>query len=89
MSSFPLFPFSSFLDPGAVAHLSFACTGTISCIIGWFVLPEIARRREGELDEMFEAKVPPRKFRKYVTQVEINLREHAEKEGKNAEEVQA
>ncbi|KAI2611825.1 general substrate transporter [Hypoxylon sp. NC1633] len=53
----------------------FGATGAISCIIGWFVLPEIARRTSAEIDEMFEDKIAPRKFRKHVTRVQIFLEE--------------
>lgn len=31
---------------------SFAGTGTVSVIIAWFLLPEVARRTPGEIDEM-------------------------------------
>lgn len=33
----------------------------------WFVIPETTGRSAAELDEMFEAKVKPWRFRKYVT----------------------
>lgn len=55
----------------SLTSFSFGATGIISCIIGYFVLPEIACRTPAEIDEMFEDKVPPRKFRKHVTQVQI------------------
>lgn len=54
---------------------SFGATGTISCVIGYFVLPEIRCRTPAEIDEMFEAKIAPRKFWKHVTQVQIFLDE--------------
>lgn len=59
---------------------SFGITGVLSCIIGYFVLPEIACRAPAEIDEMFEKRVAPRKFRNYVTEVEMFNREKAEKE---------
>lgn len=31
---------------------SFAGTGAVSVIIAWFLLPEVARRTPGEIDEM-------------------------------------
>ncbi|KAH8743739.1 general substrate transporter [Diaporthe sp. PMI_573] len=49
----------------------FGATGTISCIIGYFVLPEITCRTPAEIDEMFRDKIAPRKFRKHVTQVQL------------------
>jgi SP family general alpha glucoside:H+ symporter-like MFS transporter len=51
----------------------FAGTGTIAVAIGWFLLPEVARRSPAEIDEMFAKKVPSRKFKGYVTEVERNL----------------
>ena len=53
----------------------FAITGTISCVIGFFVLPEITMRTPAEIDEMFADKVAPRKFRKHVTRVQMFLAE--------------
>jgi hypothetical protein len=55
--------------------LSFGATGAISCTIGYFVLPEIACRTPAEIDEMFENRIAPRKFRKHVTQVQTFLEE--------------
>ncbi|CAK7229980.1 hypothetical protein SBRCBS47491_007431 [Sporothrix bragantina] len=53
----------------------FAITGTISCIVGYFVLPEITMRTPAEIDEMFADKVAPRKFRKHITRVQMFLEE--------------
>ncbi|KAL5357702.1 general substrate transporter [Aspergillus floccosus] len=50
----------------------FAATGTLSTIIAWFILPEVARRTPGEIDEMFEKKVNLRKFDKYYTDAQRN-----------------
>ncbi|GES58542.1 major facilitator superfamily domain, general substrate transporter [Aspergillus terreus] len=50
----------------------FAATGTISTVIAWFILPEVARRTPGEIDEMFEKKVNLRKFDKYYTDAQRN-----------------
>jgi hypothetical protein len=36
----------------------------------WFVIPETSGRSPAELDELFEAKVKPWRFRKHVTQVQ-------------------
>ncbi|OCF30852.1 hypothetical protein I316_07485 [Kwoniella heveanensis BCC8398] len=36
----------------------------------WFIIPEVKGRSAAELDEMFELKVKPWRFRKYVTEVE-------------------
>ena len=51
----------------------FAGTGFIAVFIGWFLLPEVARRSPAEIDEMFAKKVPSRKFKGYVTEVEKNF----------------
>jgi MFS transporter, SP family, general alpha glucoside:H+ symporter len=48
----------------------FGCTGFIVVIVGWFIIPEVARRTPAEIDEMFEKKVKPRKFKGFVTDVE-------------------
>ncbi|ODN75042.1 hypothetical protein L202_06262 [Cryptococcus amylolentus CBS 6039] len=53
----------------------FAGTGSVATVVGWFILPEVARRTPAELDEMFEKKVNPRKFKGYVTEVELQSRE--------------
>ncbi|TYJ54173.1 hypothetical protein B9479_005184 [Cryptococcus floricola] len=53
----------------------FAGTGSVATVVGWFILPEVARRTPAELDEMFEKKVNPRKFKGYVTEVEMQSRE--------------
>ncbi|WWC63091.1 uncharacterized protein I303_105690 [Kwoniella dejecticola CBS 10117] len=40
-------------------------------VIGlWFVIPETTGRSAAELDEMFEAKIKPWRFRKYVTEAQ-------------------
>ncbi|KAK8869487.1 hypothetical protein IAR55_000052 [Kwoniella newhampshirensis] len=59
----------------------FAGTGTVAVIVGWFILPEVARRSPAEIDEMFEKKVPPRKFKDYVTEVQMNSAERRREEG--------
>ncbi|CAK7231038.1 hypothetical protein SCUCBS95973_007777 [Sporothrix curviconia] len=53
----------------------FAITGTLSCIVGYFVLPEITMRTPAEIDEMVADKVAPRKFRKHITPVQMFLDE--------------
>ncbi|KAJ6087608.1 hypothetical protein N7467_006522 [Penicillium canescens] len=55
----------------------FAATGAVAVIIGWFILPEVSLRTPGEIDELFEKKVNFRKFKGYVTDVEINARTHS------------
>lgn len=34
------------------AHASFAGTGSVAVVIGWLILPEVARRTPAEIDEM-------------------------------------
>lgn len=47
----------------------------MSVIIAWFILPEVARRTPGEIDELFERKVNLRKFDKYITEVQMRADE--------------
>ncbi|KAH8768515.1 general substrate transporter [Hyaloscypha finlandica] len=56
---------------GVKTGFFFAGTGFVSVVIAWFILPEVARRTPGEIDELFERKVNLRKFDKYVTDVQI------------------
>lgn len=32
---------------------SFAGTGSIATVVGWFILPEVARRTPAEIDELY------------------------------------
>ncbi|KAL2693685.1 hypothetical protein Neosp_000246 [[Neocosmospora] mangrovei] len=64
----------------------FGAAGVISCVVGFFVLPEIACRTPAEIDEMFEDKIAPRKFRKRVTQVQVFLEEKGHKEHMSPED---
>lgn len=59
---------------------SFGAMGTISCVIAYFILPEITCRTPAEIDEMFEDKIAPRKFRNHVTQVQLFLEEKGNQE---------
>ncbi|KAJ5205098.1 uncharacterized protein N7498_005977 [Penicillium cinerascens] len=65
---------------GVKTGFFFAVTGTISVIISWFILPEVACRTPAEVDEMFEKRVNLRKFKNHVTEVEMHANElHNEK----------
>jgi hypothetical protein len=59
---------------------SFAATGAIVVVIAWFILPEVARRTPGEIDEMFEERVNLRKFKNYVTKVQLQAEAQGEKQ---------
>lgn len=59
---------------------SFGTVGILSCAIGWYILPEMARRTPAEIDEMFQDKIKPRAFRKHVTRVQIYLEEKEERD---------
>ncbi|GFZ49652.1 hypothetical protein JCM24511_07053 [Saitozyma sp. JCM 24511] len=48
----------------------FACTGGIGLVINYFILPEVRGRSFAELDEMFEARISPRRMKSHVTEVE-------------------
>jgi SP family general alpha glucoside:H+ symporter-like MFS transporter len=64
------------------AGFFFGCAGTLSCIVGWWCLPELARRTPAELDEMFTKKIGPRKFKKYKTEIQMHLQEQEAMEGR-------
>lgn len=48
----------------------FAGLGSIACVAAYFLVPETARRNSAELDELYEKKIPCRKMRQYVTDVQ-------------------
>ncbi|KIM99972.1 hypothetical protein OIDMADRAFT_166109 [Oidiodendron maius Zn] len=60
---------------GVKTGFFFAGTGFVAVVISWFILPEMARRTPGEIDELFEKRVNLRKFDKYVTEVQIRANE--------------
>jgi hypothetical protein len=49
----------------------FACAATIGVVLVYFFVPEHKNRTFAELNELYEAKVPARKFRQTKTQVQI------------------
>ncbi|CRK30147.1 hypothetical protein BN1723_014518 [Verticillium longisporum] len=57
---------------GVKTAFFFAGTGTVAVAIAWLILPEVARRTPAEIDELFEKRVPLRKFKGYVTEVEMH-----------------
>ncbi|OJJ44483.1 hypothetical protein ASPZODRAFT_18673 [Penicilliopsis zonata CBS 506.65] len=59
---------------GVKTGFFFAATGSIAVVVAWFILPEVALRTPAEIDELFEKRVNFRKFKGYVTDVEINAR---------------
>ncbi|KAE8154589.1 general substrate transporter [Aspergillus avenaceus] len=63
---------------GVKTGFFFAGTGTVTVIISWFILPEVTRRTPAEIDEMFEKKVNLRKFKNYVTEVQMYAAEQHE-----------
>ncbi|KAH7093519.1 general substrate transporter [Paraphoma chrysanthemicola] len=60
---------------GVKTGFFFAGTGAVSVVCAWFLLPEIARRTPAEIDELFDKKVNLRKFRKYITDVQVNAQQ--------------
>ena len=48
----------------------FLGTGIVVTVLVYFYVPEPSQRNSAELDEMFAKKVPARKMRKYVTDVQ-------------------
>ncbi|SMR42963.1 unnamed protein product [Zymoseptoria tritici ST99CH_1E4] len=66
---------------GVKTGFFFAGTGALAVAISWYILPELARRTPAEIDEMFEKKVTLRKFKRYVTDVQMNVEEPSKLEG--------
>ncbi|KAJ5297538.1 hypothetical protein PENANT_c005G03852 [Penicillium antarcticum] len=60
---------------GVKTGFFFAGMGTIAVIVAWFILPEVTRRTPAEIDEMFEKKINLRKFKGYLTEVEMRSNE--------------
>ncbi|OKL57743.1 hypothetical protein UA08_06925 [Talaromyces atroroseus] len=63
---------------GVKTGFFFAASGAISVTIAWLILPEVTRRTPGEIDELFEKKVNLRKFKDYVTDVQLRAYEQNE-----------
>ncbi|KAH7361326.1 sugar transporter [Pyrenochaeta sp. MPI-SDFR-AT-0127] len=49
----------------------FFALGSLVCILVWFYVPEPSQRNYAEMDEMYNKKIPARKMRKYVTEVQL------------------
>ncbi|KAJ5950918.1 uncharacterized protein N7479_009331 [Penicillium vulpinum] len=60
---------------GVKTGFFFAGTGAVAVMIAWFILPEVTRRTPAEIDEMFDKKVNLRKFKGYVTEVQMRSNE--------------
>lgn len=58
------------LNWGLKTCFFFAGLSFFFVVATWFVLPETAKRSPAELDELFEAKVKPWRFRSTVTEIE-------------------
>jgi hypothetical protein len=72
----------NFAGWGVKTAFFFGCLGGIIASIGWFIVPETARRTPAEIDEMFEKRVNLRKFRTYVT--DVQKEQQAQEEGYRA-----
>lgn len=57
-------------DWGYKTAFLFLGTGTITCVIAYFYVPEPSQRNSAEMDEMYEKHVPARRMKKYVTDVQ-------------------
>lgn len=57
-------------DLGFTTAFIFMGFGVIGTIVAVFVVPETSRRNAAEMDELYEARIPPWKMGKYVTQVQ-------------------
>lgn len=69
---------------GKITFVFFA-PSFLMCIYLFFCFPEMKGRNYLELEEMFQAKVPARKFEKYVCVSNIHLDEVLEKSGRTVE----
>ncbi|KAK8853025.1 hypothetical protein IAR55_003726 [Kwoniella newhampshirensis] len=58
------------------------------CIAAFFVIPDTSKRTPAELDEMFEKKIRPWRFRGYVTEAELALQAEKERFGKDTQAIQ-
>ncbi|KXL47851.1 hypothetical protein M433DRAFT_73034 [Acidomyces richmondensis BFW] len=56
---------------GVKTGFFFAGAGALGVFIAWLILPEVARRTPAEIDEMFEKRINLRKFKDYVTDVQM------------------
>ncbi|KIN09123.1 hypothetical protein OIDMADRAFT_48952 [Oidiodendron maius Zn] len=72
----------NYLNLGAKISFIFGGFSVVSVIYLYFYQPETAGRSYEELDAMFTAKVPARKFKAYIT--EVNMRVSAETKGDEA-----
>ncbi|CAI7656076.1 unnamed protein product [Penicillium pancosmium] len=63
---------------GVKTGFFFAGTGMVAVVIAWFILPEVTCRTPAEIDEMFEKRVNLRKFKGYVTEVQMRSSEQHE-----------
>jgi MFS transporter, SP family, general alpha glucoside:H+ symporter len=55
---------------GAKVTFIFGGFGVLAVIYMWFYQPETSGRSYEELDEMFVKRIPARKFKSYLTEVE-------------------
>ena len=54
----------------------FFATGMLVSVAIWFFVPEPSQRNYAEMDEMYNNRVPARKMRKYVTEVQLAQEQH-------------
>nr|XP_031857210.1 uncharacterized protein CI109_007374 [Kwoniella shandongensis]KAA5524282.1 hypothetical protein CI109_007374 [Kwoniella shandongensis] len=59
----------------------FAGISAPMCIASFFIMPDISKRTPAELDEMFEKKIKPWRFRSYVTDAQRALQAEKERTG--------
>ncbi|OJJ06439.1 hypothetical protein ASPVEDRAFT_154479 [Aspergillus versicolor CBS 583.65] len=71
---------------GAKTYLLFAGWMLMCIIVTFFWFPEVKGRSPAEIDHMFEAKVPARKFKTYVCPIEAATTASLEKDEKEEKE---
>lgn len=55
----------------------FFALGSLVCVAIWFYVPEPSQRNYAEMDEMYGKKVPARRMKHYVTEVQLSQQERA------------
>ncbi|WWD19437.1 hypothetical protein CI109_103897 [Kwoniella shandongensis] len=58
------------------------------CIAAFFIIPDTSKRTPAELDEMFEKKIKPWRFRGYVTEAQLALEAEKERLGNDEQAIQ-
>ncbi|WRT64411.1 uncharacterized protein IL334_001343 [Kwoniella shivajii] len=72
---------ANYANWGLKSCFFFAGISAPMCIAAFFVMPDTSKRTPAELDEMFEKKIKPWRFRSYVTDAQKALNAERERTG--------